>query len=277
LPNIRIIYDNAADRAALATSSTAGDLSAANLLTDIKAAVWRSVGPTGTITAIWAKAETIAGVALPFCNLTSLATVRVRGYVEAGDALPLFDTGAVYACPAPVLGLWNWGSQPFGSNAFAYGGAAYGRVWIPVPGAVKKLVIDIDDSTNPAGYVEVSRLVCGAYWSPQYNFDRNAPITPVDNSTHYRNGAGDLLTDIGTRHRKQTLNLSFLSPADRAAMWNILVGNGMPKPILISLYPDDVDALLEQTHQLYCKLMTTGAMSSPSFRRFANSLDLEEV
>lgn len=277
MPNLRIIHDNAADRAVLAASSAAGAMTVDRMLTNVKADVWRSTSPTATITATWASRETIGGVILPFCNLTSLATVRVRGFAEVGDALPLFDTGAVYACPAPVLGMWNWGGQPLGSNAFSYGGAAYGRAWIPVPGAVKKLVVDIDDSTNPAGYIEVSRLVCGAYWSPQYNFDRNAPITPVDNSKHFRTESGDLVTDVGTRHRKLPINLSFLGPADRAALWNILMGNGMPRPILVSLYPNDVDAALEQTYQLYCKLMSAGPMSSPSFRRFANSLDLEEI
>lgn len=277
MPNLRIIYDNAADRAALVASSTAGAMTVDRLVTDIKADVWRSTGTAATITATWPTAETIGGVVLPFCNLTALATLRVRGYAELADAVPLFDTGAVDACPAPVLGLWNWGSQPLGSNAFAYGGGTYGRVWIPTPGAVKKLVVDVDDSTNPAGYIEASRLVCGGYWSPLENADYGAPATPVDTSKHYRNDAGDLRTDVGARYRKQSVALSGMSPADRATFWSIVLGNGMPRPIFFSLYPNDQDAKLEQERQIYGKLSTLAALSTPSFQRYASSLDFEEI
>jgi hypothetical protein len=277
LPNLRIIYDNAADRAALVASSAAGAMTADRLLTEIKADVWRSTGPTATITATWPTAETIGGVALPFCNLSSLATLRVRGYAELADLVPLFDTGAVFACPAPIFGLWNWGSLPLGSNAFAYGGGTYGRVWIPTPGAVKKLVVDVDDSTNPAGYIEAARLVCGGYWEPAENADYGAPATPVDTSKHYRNDAGDLRTDIGARYRKQSVSLSGLSPADRATFWSFVLGNGMPRPVFFSLYPNHEDAKLEQERQIYGKLSTLAALNTPSFQRYASSLDLEEI
>lgn len=277
MPNLRIIFDNAADRAALAASSTAGAMTVDRMQTEIKADVWRSTGPSATLTASWPTLETIGCVALPFCNLTSLATLRVRGYVNQGDAVPLFDTGAVFACPAPVLGLWNWGTQGLGSNAFAYGGGSYGRVWIPVPGAVRKLVVDIDDGTNPAGYIEASRLVCGGYWEPAENADYGAPATPVDSSRHFRSEAGDLLTDIGTRHRKQSVSLTGMGPVDRATFWRIVLGNGMPRPVFFSLYPNNVDALLEQEHQIYGKLSTLAALTTPSFQRYASSLDLEEI
>jgi hypothetical protein len=277
LPNLRIIYDNAADRAALTGSSAAGSMTVDRMLTDIKADVWRSTGPTATITATWTKAETIGGIALPFCNLSALATLRARGYSAPTDAVPLFDTGAIYACPGPALGLWNWGAAALGSNAFAYGGGTYGRLWIPVPGAVRKLVIDIDDSTNPAGYIEVSRLVCGGYWEPSENADYGAPATPVDTSKHYRNDAGDLLTDAGTRHRKQSVSLAGMSAVDRAVFWSILLGNGMPRPVFFSLYPNHEDAKLEQERQIYGKLFAPAALTTPSFQRYASSLDLEEI
>lgn len=277
MANLRIIYDNAADRATLAASSSVGTMTVDRLLTDIKGDVWRSVGPTATITATWARAETIGGVALPFCNVSSQATLRVRGYADPADVAPLFDTGAVAACPAPVLGLWNWGSQPLGSNSFAYGGGTYGRVWMPVPGAVKKLVIDIDDSAGAAGYIEAGRLVCGAYWEPCDNADYGAPIASVDSSKHYRTEAGDLMTDVGTRHRKQSINLSAMSPVDRATLWSIVTGNGMPRPIFFSLYPNNQDSRLEQTHQLYGKLSSLAAVNTPYFQRYATSLDIEEI
>lgn len=278
MANLRIIYDNAVDRATtLTASTTAGSLAASNLTTDIKSDVWRSTGTSATLTVVWSTAETVGGVFLPFCDLTAQATIQVLGYTEAADAVALFDTGAVEACPAPIIGLWGWGSQSLGANAFAYGGGTYGRVWIPIPGAVKKIVINIADSTNPAGYIEAGRLVCGAYWSPVVNAGTNASITAEDTSKHYRNEAGDLMTDTGTQHRKQSFSLSGMSPSDRSTLWDILRGNGLSKPVLFSLYPEDSDASLEQTHQIYGKRSNNPATSSPYFQKYASSLELEEI
>ena len=277
MPNLRILYDNAADRnLTLTASTTAGTLAASNLLTDIKSQVWRSTGTSATLTATWANAELIGCVALPFCNFTSTATIRVRGYTNVGDATPLFDTGTVLACAYAPFGLWDWGLAPLGVNAFSYGGGAYANVWIS-PNWVKQLVIDLIDTANTKGYLEAARLVTGAYWSPALNADYGAAVTVVDNSTHLRSDAGDLMTDTGTRTRKMTFSLSQMASADRAKMMSILKGNGMPKPMYVSLYPESSDPVLEQDHQVYCKLSANSAVSVPFFNVYAAPLELEEM
>lgn len=275
--NLRVIYNNAIDRAVLTASSTAGSLVATNMQRDVKSAVWRSVGTTASVTATWTTAEVVGGVMLPFCNLTSLATIRVRGYTNVGDANPVFDTGTIAACPYAPLGLWGWGSDSLGVNAFSYGGGTYGRVWIDTPAAVKKIVIDLVDAGNPAGYLEVSRIVAGNYWEPEVGVEQGATVTVVDSSKHFRTDAGDQYTDVGTRHRKQTLALPSLDTTDRGKMWDILWGNGMTRPIFISLYPNDADVRLEQSHQLYGKLVSTPIMGTPYFRHHSASIDIEEI
>ena len=277
MPNLRVIYNNAADRATLSATTSAGNLIPANMKSDIKSAVWRATGTSASITATWTTGETISGVALPFCNFTSGATMRVRGYTNTGDASPVFDTGVILACPAVALGLWGWGSDSLGVNAFSYGGGSYGRVWVDNPATVKKLVIDIVDTGNTAGYIEVSRMVAGDYWEPKIGPEQGATMTVVDTSKHFRTDAGDQMTDTGTRHRKQTFSLPSLDESDRAKMWDILWGNGMARPIFISLYPNHSDIRLEQTHQLYGKLVTTPIMGTPYFNRHNASIDIEEV
>ena len=64
MANIRFIHDNAADRATLAASTTAGSLAATNLQRNEKAAIWRSTGTTATIAATWAIAEPVDSVVL---------------------------------------------------------------------------------------------------------------------------------------------------------------------------------------------------------------------
>lgn len=277
MANLRIIYDNAIDRATLSASSTAGSLAVSNLLTDIKSAVWRATGISATLTATWSAAEIVSGVVLPFTNLTPAATIRVRGYTNIADATPAFDTGTIAACAATTIGPWGWASGTVGANSFAYGGGAYARAWIGAPAAVKKITIDLVDAANPAGYVEAGRLVAGAYWSPVWNFDYGTSVTMVDSSKQQRSDAGDLLTDIGTRHRKQNLSLSTMPEADRAALWDIARGNGLARPMLISGYPNDASPHLEQTHQIYCKLTSMPSLAAPYFAYFSGQLEIEEV
>lgn len=274
---MRIIYNNAADRATITASSTAGALGAAFLKNNYKGQAWRSTGTSATLTLEWTTAETIAGVALAFTQLTSTATVRLRGYTNIADASPVFDTGNVVAAPGAALGYWHWGGAVLGVNAYAYAGGAYGRAWVPTPAAVRKLVIDIIDTNNPAGYIEVGRLIAGNYWEPVVSADYGASVSPVDTSVQSRNGAGDQMVEAGTIHNKLTFTMSKMAPADRDRLWEILRGNGKARPIYINLFPNDPDTSLEQIYQVYGRLVTSPAMAMPSFKIAAASLDIEEI
>ncbi|PHV27267.1 hypothetical protein CSQ93_15370 [Janthinobacterium sp. BJB426] len=274
--NLRIISDNAGDRAALTASSQAGALGPANLQREGKHDVLRSLGLALTITATWPTPEIIGGVALPFCNLTPTATIRVRGYVEPGDAVSDFDTGAVPACEYARLGMWNWGALPLGVNAFSYGGGTYGRSWFQMR-SVKKLVIDLADPDNPAGYIDAARLVAGAWWSPEHNASYGASVTPADTSNQYRNGAGEQKVERGALYRKLSISLDYLTPLDRAELWRIVRGNGLSHPLFVSLFPDNDDVELEQTHQVYGRLANLAAITTPSFQAYATTIEVEEL
>jgi hypothetical protein len=163
------------------------------------------------------------------------------------------------------------------SNAYGYGGGTCARVWLTTPTSGQKIVVDLVDSGNLAGYVEASRLVAGNYFEPAQNADFGASITSVDSSKQYRNDAGDLMTDYGTRHRRQSIQLSQMAAADRASLWNIFYANGIVRPMFLSLYPNSTDNQLEQQHQMYCKLVANPSMSTPYYNRYNTSMDFEEM
>jgi hypothetical protein len=275
--NLTVIYDNKADSATLTSATQASaSLGPANLLTDIKSEVCRSTGTSQTFTATWTTGVPVAAAALAFTTLSGTATMRVRLYILSTDSVPVFDTGTNLACPNQVLGLWNWDNS-LSVNAFTYGGGAYAVSWLNSPFTVQKVVIDLVDTSNPAGFIDVGRLIIGNYWEVAKNADYGANMTPVDTSKHFRNDAGDLMTDVGTRHKSQTLPLNNLSPDERAILWNILLGNGMSRPVFLSLYPQSDDPRLEQSHMMWCKLVATPAVNIPYYRNFASSAQLEEV
>ena len=284
MTNLRIIHDNAADRAVLTASSQVGALGPANLQRDAKSAVLRAVGTAQIITATWPTQESIACVALILTNMTSSARMRVRGYAQPGDTVPVLDTGSIFPCPAAVHGTYPWGVLPLGWNAYksggantwARGGGADGVAWF-APVRVRKLVIEVSAPQSPEGYLEISRLVVGNYWSPEHNAEYGAQLQLQDASEDYRTSAGDLKTQIRPTSDKLSINLAHLTPTDRARFMRILRENGKGKAMLFSLFPENPDPLLEQDHMLYGKASNIDAVATPYFETYSAPLQIEGI
>lgn len=275
MSTLRIIYDNALARASsLVASSEAGALVAAQLKTDIKSAVWRSVGTTASLTLQFPNTETFSGVALPYSNMDSNTTMRVRVYTNVADTTPVFDTGVLPAVCYSALAVWGF-AQPLGVNSFAYGGATCPRLWFSEQSG-KKVLIDLVDTGNASGYLEAGRLCLGRYWSPLDGADFGASVLPQDTTVNYRSAAGDLLSDRGTKSRKIPIQLSYMVESDRAQLMDILLGNGMSQPMLFSLFPDQGGAL-EHHHMLYGKLSALSAVAIASALRYSSPVEIEEV
>lgn len=84
MPNLRIVTKNALRSASSFTaSSTAGALVVSNLIAAVKSTLHRFTGTRGSYRATWAAPTRIGCVALPFCNLSPTATMRVRVSTES--------------------------------------------------------------------------------------------------------------------------------------------------------------------------------------------------
>lgn len=284
MSNLRILHDNAIDRAVLTASGQAGALGPANLQRDERSAVYRAFGTYASIDATWSTQQSIACVALIFTNMTSSASMRLRGYAQPGDTQPVFDTGKIFPCPAAPHGSFPWGTMPLGWNAYlwggvntwARGGGAHGVTWF-APVRVRRLVVEVSAPQSPEGYLEISRLVAGNYWSPEYNPEYGAGVTSVDTSESYRTAAGQSRSNVGTKHKVLDLSLAFLTPADRAYLARILDERGTVKPALVSLYPDHANPLIEQAHMLYGRFTNLSSITAPSFDIYSAPLQIESI
>lgn len=275
--NLRVGYNNASDKsdAVVTASTTAGSLVANNMLTDIKSVVWRSTGTSATITIAWTNAYLVGLIALAYTNFTSSATMRVRLYSDAGITL-LYDSGTNNCCQYAPFGLWNWGMMPLGVNAYSFGAYAHAVQWAPI-NAVKEIKIDIVDSTNPFGYLEVGRLITSNYWEPTVNMQYGAQTSLTDASTQVRTDAGDLMTDIGSRSKTIQFNLQNMSATDRTAFLGILQSSGLPTPLFVSLFPQSADPVLEQENQIYCKFTQMSPISASFVNAYSSNINFEEI
>jgi hypothetical protein len=274
--NLRIIYDNVADSATLTASTTASGLTVNNLKTEQKGFVWRSTGTSATITATWSSAQTISGVVLPFCNLTSNATIQVRLFTNTGDATPVLNTGAQSARAYTPQDVFGGFTQPAGVNAYSFGGGSYARSWFAATVA-RKIEVIINDAGNSSGYIELSRLVCGNYWSPTYNTEFGLSLGYRDTSEQTRSESGNLITTNNTVHRTLNFNLNWLVDTDRTRMLSILRGNGLRKPLFVSIFPEDASLTKEQEFQIYGKLVNTNSITHPVYSVYTTTVDIEEI
>jgi hypothetical protein len=274
MPNLRIIHANYADQAtSLTASTTSGSLAASLMQTDRKGEAHRSTGTSVTYTLTWTGGVTLGAVALPSTNLTSAATMRVRLYSATSGGTLLLDTGTNTACPGLAAGPWTW-TAAYDANAFAYGYLSKAVAWFAATAGVKRAVIDLVDTGNPAGYIDCARLVAGPWWSPTWNAEYDGlSTTLVDNTTNARNDAGDLPSDRAPVHQELTLRLPMLPEADRSQLAQIMRANGVWKPIFLSLMPAAGTAA-EQDHMVYGKRQNS-AFDSPGFARYAHTMTIE--
>lgn len=269
--NLRIIYKNLADSATitLPSGTPVGATSIANLKSDAKSLVCRTTGTSVTFNVTLSTTSIVGGVILPFCNLTSTAIISVT--LSNG-----FSTSA-NACPYQGLGGWDWGTVPLGVNGYAYGRGTYARIWFTQQ-SCSSLSITITDTANTTGYLEFSRLVIGAYWSPTYNTSFGLGASVKDLSIHERSEAGDLVTNRGIRYNSMNFDLKYLNTSDRLQMTTILKGGGLSNPLLISLFPDNAeDYAKEQTYMIYGKLPQMSDIIHPMFGIYSTQVEIEEV
>lgn len=181
--NLRIINANLVDTATVSASSSASvSLGVANLLTDIKSAVWRSIGTTARLDVLLASAAIIGGIALPFTNLSSAATIRVRASNEVTAtnllAYPRNFDNAVWTRFGTVDVIPNVGMGSDGTltadqvNFISAGSGIYQAVAV---NALTTYTLSIDIEAVVAGPVKII-----------INTNLGDPVTVVVNATTTR-------------------------------------------------------------------------------------------
>jgi len=117
MANLRIIASNAACRASLSASSTAGLLGVTNLVGDKKSDVWRATGTTARISGTLTAPELASGVAL-LGNFSPTDTIRVRltNELPATNLLTNTSSGSAMTSNGDAGTVVNAGLAPDGTT-----------------------------------------------------------------------------------------------------------------------------------------------------------------
>lgn len=274
MANLRIVNSNLTPYATL-TSDNTEVLELDNVKDNSKSNIWRNDDIVSeTITATFATTVPVSMVSFVYCNFSSQSTMQVKMYDTGGTNL--LHTTAITQCVPPVdFTDVDWGSDPLGINAFAYGGGVYSTIWLPEH-LVDKIEITIVDTNNNVAYLEAGILVIGRYWSPDINASYGAEINNLDLSKAIKNEAGDIIIDRGPTGKTMTFSLEHLDKDNRIKVMNMIKNNGRSTPLFLNLYPDIADNLLEQESQIY-GFLSNGDIRNSYYLNFEYNVSIEEV
>jgi hypothetical protein len=237
-------------------------------------------------------AKSVNCIILPFCNLTSAATITVKYYASApstNSADPPVMTGTptatlantVLCSPWNTLNIPDWGTLVNSSNSYAYGGGTYAVVYFTST-SVQHLSLEITDTRTGADkYIEVSRILVGTYYAPVYNTSFGIEHEYKDLTDNVRTEAGDLLSSRMPRYNTLKFDLRAMDQTDRQEFSKLLITNGKSRAIFISIFPENGSTTVlreqERVHMIYGKLVDPPTIQYFAPGLYTTSINIEEV
>ena len=244
--NVRFLWDNKFDAAAISVSSEAAGLPVSNLKNQLRKKVWRAAGSTSEYIDI------DFGEGGDYCN--TLAIIQHNLSINAQVRLLASDTAAGGNELLDVT--WDVFETVFGAGEGGAGEEGAGGVLLDDAKRQELLVgmifckffnqtaarywrIYLLDPDNSDGYVEAGRIWLGIYFAPQYNFCYGWQFKIMDESKVSKSLGGQKWVDI--KGRRYGLYLPFKHIQDAEKYWgfvDMLRRYGIRKDILVVLLPE---------------------------------------
>lgn len=268
--NLRLIYDNIVSSATVTSTAAQAEYPVSNIQNKSKSRVFRSTSLNFNITFTWSSQKPISSVILPHTNLTNNAIIRVYIYTNSTDASASAIIGPVSASPFSYKTLSETGG-------YSFGGGSCARVWFDQTYTCAKIMLQIADTTNVDGYVELATAVVGDYWSPTYNTSFGIQAGYLDASEQLRTEAGELHTLTKYIYKTLSLELQWLPPQDRTKFIDIVKTTGLKHPVFVSVFPNDSDIEKESLYQIYGNFTEQMLLTHPIFTKYVSNITIQEI
>lgn len=274
---MRIIADNAADRAVITASPADNIVSPAQYLqTQYREEMARGfVGAPTVLTLAWSRPTPLSACVLYRSNLSNAATWRVQVFSDSAATAQIYDSGTVNASMLKALDQLEWGVDALGASFYDDWGYTIGVLWFtPVTGLSAK--VTIDDPNNPLGLWQASRLFMGLYLETSRAPNEGAQMAWQETTTVARTEGGTLRSEAGESYRTLNLLLSLLQESDRRRLSEAFRSVGMRGDLFVSVFPTALDALTRD-HHMQAKLVKLDPTVIAHYGLFNQTLTLEEV
>lgn len=215
-------------------------------------------------------------------NLSLAATVRFTFWSDAGRTLLVHDTGQL-----PVwLPFYPAGSLPWGHPALWDGkiseedqdGYQFDFIRALDDQVVARWArVEITDTGNAAGYVELSRCILSPAWEPPLNFSFGNTVGWETNATSTRAIGGKRFIDEQGKWRVATCQLDHLDPGVATACVMEMQRRLGKSGELVFIYDPSDDSQAEWQRSFLCNMDELSPIENPYFNANSAGFKLVEV
>lgn len=223
----------------------------------------------------------IRALSLVSHNLTLDALIRVRGANAPDFSATEHDSGWIEAWPvAYPFGVVRWGEvnwwdgkytdeERAGYTAtFAHilAGSTRARYWR----------VEIDDTTNADGYIQIGRLFLGDGWQPDYNMSYRAGIGWETGTEVQLARSGAEYFDRRTPHRVVRFALEWMSEDEGLVRaFELFRRAGIDQEVFYAFDPADTTHVLRR--QFLGRLRQLSAIEFPHYSTTAAGFEIKEL
>ena len=193
--------------------------------------------------------KSMRGVGLFNHNLQSTAQWRIKASLSAIGSTDVLDSGAKNVLQMSLSpDVLEWEDTGWWEGI----GDGWVRNMHPIIYVHSELIsaryvrIEITDTTNPDGYVQVGRAFAGPVLEPAYNDDLGRGSGFVDFNTFDVGEAGAEFARLGRKVKRETVTLSWLTEAEARFLRGISRQRGTDDDVLY--VPDVGDAAAQQEY-----------------------------
>lgn len=219
MANILLAWKNKADNGTLSSGSWQASLPLTNLQSTKLSKKARSTDATLANTKFdidLGAVQPVQNVSIVSTNFTTDALVRVRGSSDNTFATSEYDSGWIDAFPSLYTpGTLLWGVDPVWTGKPAQEDVdRYTKNFIHILPSMQILRywrIELDDTANADGFVDIGRLFIGPTWTPSRNYSHGSQFTYESLTQVDRTVSGAHVFDQRDPLRAFTFELGFLS------------------------------------------------------------------
>lgn len=148
-------------------------------------------------------------------------------------------------------------------------------VLLPKPTAARYILVEVDDETNPDGYVEFGRVFVGNAWQPANNANWGASIAWETDTGVQRSMSGTPYFDRKEGRRVKRFELGFLSRDEALGrVFEIQRKAGIDGEVLLVWDKDDAINLLRQSY--LGRLRQLSPIARAFVGNYSNVFEIEE-
>jgi len=221
-------------------------------------------------------------VALLRHNLSVFARYRLRASDAPGDySAPLYDSGWQEAWPSMLpFGNVDWGDSGWwGGKPAPEDVAGYPTILLDaLPAAVRARYwrLELNDTSNAAGYLQAARLWISGAWQPNYNHSYGATLGWEDASRVESALDSTEYFDERAKTRVLKIGLNYLSTDEAYSRYLEMTRQlGTTREMLV--VPDADDTTNRIRRSFVGRLRQLSAVESFAYRLFKGAIEIKET